>query len=172
MNHIIQGPHVDRSMASSIILLARPHFLIPGFLLYALGFMFAVYNDGVLSLDRFLLGYSIMMPAHLAVSFSNDYFDVEADAISKRNPISGGSGILVQRPELRPLALRIALGLMLLSAIMATIFFLVYHPAWHRHRVEGALDAGAARVTSACSATRLHPEPLELGQASVDDVLA
>ncbi len=131
MNPIVQGQQVDRSMASSIILLARPHFLIPGFLLYALGFMFAVYNDGVLSLDQFLLGYSIMLPAHLAVSFSNDYFDVEADAISKRNPISGGSGILVQRPELRPLALKIALGLMLLSAIMATIFFLIYHPAWY-----------------------------------------
>jgi 1,4-dihydroxy-2-naphthoate polyprenyltransferase len=131
MNLIVQGQQVDRSMASSILLLARPHFLIPGFLLYCLGFMFAVYNDGVLSLDQFLLGYSIMLPAHLAVSFSNDYFDVEADAISKRNPISGGSGILVQRPELRPLALRISLGLMLLSAIMATIFFLVYHPAWY-----------------------------------------
>ena len=131
MNLIVQGQQVDRSTISSIILLARPHFLIPGFLLYSLGFMFAVYNDGVLSLDRFLLGYSIMLPAHLAVSFSNDYFDVEADAISKRNPISGGSGILVQRPELRPLALRIALGLRLISAIIATVFFLVYSPAWY-----------------------------------------
>jgi 1,4-dihydroxy-2-naphthoate octaprenyltransferase len=93
--------------------------------------MFAVYNDGIRSLDVFLLGYSVMLPAHLAVSFSNDYFDVEADAISKRNPISGGSGILVIRPELRPLALRIALGLMLISAIMATVFYLVYDPAWY-----------------------------------------
>ncbi|MCU0613068.1 MAG: prenyltransferase [Candidatus Eisenbacteria bacterium] len=131
MNLNVQGQRTDRSTASSIIALARPHFLIPGFLLYSLGFMFAVYNDGIRALDVFLLGYSVMLPAHLAVSFSNDYFDVEADAISKRNPISGGSGILVKRPELRPLALRIALGLMLISAIMATVFYLVYDPAWY-----------------------------------------
>jgi 1,4-dihydroxy-2-naphthoate octaprenyltransferase len=120
-----------QSKAILVLRLTRMHFLIPGFLLYTLGFLLADLRGGDLGLDRFLLGYAIFYPAHLAVSFSNDYFDVEADRRSKRTPLSGGSGVLVEHPELQPLALRIAVALMLISAIMALVFFLLFRPVWY-----------------------------------------
>jgi 1,4-dihydroxy-2-naphthoate octaprenyltransferase len=111
--------------------LTRMHFLVPGFLLYTLGFLLADLNGGYLGLDRFLLGYAIFYPAHLAVSFSNDYFDVEADRLSKRTPLSGGSGVLIEHPEFQPLAIRTAVALMLISAIMAVVFFILFRPVWY-----------------------------------------
>jgi 1,4-dihydroxy-2-naphthoate polyprenyltransferase len=111
--------------------LTRMHFLVPGFLLYTLGFLLADLNGGDQGLDRFLLGYAIFFPAHLAVSFSNDYFDVEADRLSKRTPLSGGSGVLIEHPEFQPLAIRTAVALMLISAIMTVVFFILFRPAWY-----------------------------------------
>ncbi|MEJ2242498.1 MAG: hypothetical protein P8Y18_10210 [Candidatus Bathyarchaeota archaeon] len=63
--------------------LARLHFLIPGFMLYLLGFMLALLGGAMFDLNKFLLGYMIFGTAHLSVSFSNDYFD----RISDRNSV-------------------------------------------------------------------------------------
>jgi 1,4-dihydroxy-2-naphthoate octaprenyltransferase len=126
-----QGNSDTRSKAILMLRLTRMHFLLPGFLLYILGFLLANLNGGEMALDRFLLGFAIFYPAQLAVSFSNDYFDVQADKRSNRTPLSGGSGVLVENPEFQPLAIRIAVALMLISAVMAVVFFLLFRPAWY-----------------------------------------
>ena len=122
---------MDRAKGGQIIHLARPHFLIPGVLLYTLGAVLASANGAPFYLGMFLFGYAIFFFAHLSVSFSNDYFDRESDRMAEQTSLSGGSGVLVQHPELAPTALRIAVLLLLLSVLTAMAFTWYYSfPLW------------------------------------------
>jgi 1,4-dihydroxy-2-naphthoate octaprenyltransferase len=109
-----------------ILKLARFRFLIPGLLIYTLGALLAIINGAIGDPIKFLLGYAIFGTAHLSVSFSNDYFDREADRIANQTPFSGGSGVLVQHPELSRFALRFAIFLIIASIMIAIVFELVY----------------------------------------------
>jgi 1,4-dihydroxy-2-naphthoate octaprenyltransferase len=109
-----------------ILKLARFRFLIPGLLIYMLGALLAVIYGAVLDPVKLLFGYAIFGTAHLSVSFSNDYFDREADRIAKQTPFSGGSGVLVQHPELSRFAVRFAVFLIIISIAIAILFDLVY----------------------------------------------
>lgn len=115
-----------RSRAALVIRLARLHFLVPGLMLYIFGHALAFSRGTPFGLDKFLFGYLMFGLAHLSVSFSNDYFDAESDRNSQRSVLSGGSGVLVAHPELRPLAYRLALGLLVASVVTAAAFVLVY----------------------------------------------
>lgn len=106
--------------------LARPHFLVPGVLLYILGYGLALSRGILFDLEKFVFGYLIFGLAHLSVSFSNDYFDSESDRDADRTPLSGGSGVLVGYPELRPTALTIAVALLLASVGAAAAFTVLY----------------------------------------------
>jgi 1,4-dihydroxy-2-naphthoate polyprenyltransferase len=112
--------------AIKVLKLARLHFLVPGILLYTLGALMAFANGYELSWEMFLFGYLIFFLAHLSVSFSNDYFDREADANSEPTPLSGGSGVLVSDPSLAPFAFRMAVGLLIASGVVAVAFTLFY----------------------------------------------
>jgi 1,4-dihydroxy-2-naphthoate polyprenyltransferase len=112
--------------AIKVLKLARLHFLVPGILLYTLGALMAFANGFELSWDLFLFGYLIFFLAHLSVSFSNDYFDREADANSEPTPLSGGSGVLVSDPSLAPFAFRMAVGLLIASGVVAVAFTFYY----------------------------------------------
>jgi 1,4-dihydroxy-2-naphthoate octaprenyltransferase len=78
------------------------------------------------SLPRMLLGYLILLPAHLSVSYSNDYFDVEVDKFGIPTLFSGGSGILVKYPELRRPAKWIAVGLIVCSLVLGIVFLVIH----------------------------------------------
>lgn len=109
-----------------LIRLGRLHFLIPGVLLYTLGALLAIENGFTFNPGLFLFGYAIFFFGHLSVHFSNDYFDREADRAAQRTPVSGGSGVLVDQPELANLALMIAillLGASMVTAIAFTVFY-------------------------------------------------
>lgn len=115
---------------SKIIKLGRLKFLIGGFLLFSFGALLAVLSGAEFILNRFLLGYAILFMAHLSVSYSNDYFDVGVDRYSKPTAISGGSGVLLENPELRTFSKRFAIVLMSLSMILALIFTILFsYPA-------------------------------------------
>lgn len=109
-----------------VLQLSRAHFVAGGALLFLAGGLWAALVGAPFSLGRFLLGFLVLFPAHLAVSYSNDYFDAETDGFGRPNFISGGSGVLVAHPELRGLARGIALGLMALSLGMGILFILTY----------------------------------------------
>jgi 1,4-dihydroxy-2-naphthoate octaprenyltransferase len=111
--------------------LARPHFLLAGLALFVFGASWAILLGAPFSLPRLLLGYLVFLPAHLSVSFSNDYFDVEVDRHATPALFSGGSGVLVNHPELRRPARWIALALILCSLAMGVLFAAVYPvPLW------------------------------------------
>ena len=117
---------MDLDILKLILKLARFRFLVPGLLIYTLGALLAVVNGAILDPIKFLFGYAIFGTAHLSVSFSNDYFDREADRMAKQTPYSGGSGILVQHPELSRFAVRFAVFLIIMSIMIAILFDLVY----------------------------------------------
>jgi len=109
-----------------LIRLARLHFLLAGLALFILGASWAILLGAPFSPLRLLLGYLVFFPAHLSVSYSNDYFDVAADRHSTPGLFSGGSGILVNHPELRKPAKWIALALIGCSLAMGILFAVIY----------------------------------------------
>ncbi len=76
--------------------------------------------------NRFILGYIIVFIAQLSVSYSNDYFDVEADRLTKKTLFSGGSKVLVDHPELRRFSKCFALNLIVLSCVLAAVCTILF----------------------------------------------
>jgi 1,4-dihydroxy-2-naphthoate octaprenyltransferase len=109
---------MDSRELAAFIRMGRLPLLLGGFLYYLLGALTAAIAGYPLSVMRILLGYAILGPAHLSVHFSNDYFDIDGDRKGKPTPVSGGSGVLAGRPELRPRAKTIALLLIAVSFVV------------------------------------------------------
>jgi 1,4-dihydroxy-2-naphthoate octaprenyltransferase len=110
---------------------ARFQFLICGMALFAFGSLWAVLLGAPVYLSRILLGYLVLLPAHLSVSYSNDYFDIDVDKYDKPTIFTGGSGVLVDNPGLRKPAKWIAITLILCSLALGIIYTLMYSfPIW------------------------------------------
>jgi 1,4-dihydroxy-2-naphthoate octaprenyltransferase len=111
--------------------LARPQFLIASLAIFIIGASWAILLGAPFSLPRVGLSYMIILTAHLSVSFSNDYFDVEVDKHGIPSLFSGGSGILVEHPKLRKPALWIAITLNCCSMGLGILFLWMYsYPFW------------------------------------------
>ncbi len=110
-----------------IIRLGRLHFLVAGFLIYLLGVLLAVVLGNQFSWDRFIWGYAVLLPAHLMVNYSNEYFDVELDRYSIPTNFSGGSGVLVSHPELKNFAKQFSLTMILISLVLGLTFSYVFN---------------------------------------------
>jgi len=109
-----------------ILRMARLHFLFGGFILFLLGCLLAFSAGSDFSLAKFLLGYTILFTAQLSVSYSNDYYDYNTDKNEKRTLFSGGSGVLIENPELRPFARFFAIFLIGLSLWLALVFLVIF----------------------------------------------
>ena len=118
---------MNRQKLILILRLGRLHYLLYGFLLYLVGVLLAVVLSAPFSLDKFLLGYAVLLPAHLAVNYSNEYFDFELDKFSIPTQFSGGSGILIKNPELINFAKYFSISMILLSLTLGTIFTFIYN---------------------------------------------
>lgn len=111
---------------SRIIRLARLRFLVAGFLLFSFGALLSIVSGADFILGRFLISYAILFLAQLSVSYSNDYFDFDADQYGKPTSISGGSGVLQTNPELRRFSKWFAILLMSSSIVVAMIFTILF----------------------------------------------
>jgi len=98
----------------SIVLAVLPIFF--------LGTLFALITGAKFSLTNFLWGFIILFLIEIGASFANDYFDYEADKHNKQFGFSGGSGVLIEYPELIPFAKWASITLMT-SALILTIIF-------------------------------------------------
>jgi 1,4-dihydroxy-2-naphthoate polyprenyltransferase len=124
-------PPPGGSRLLALLRLARARFLITCLLLYVMGATWAVLLGAGFSGARLLFGYLIVLAAQLSVSYSNDYFDVGVDLHATPTLVSGGSGILISRPELREPAKWIAVALIVLSVALGTAFAFAYaYPSW------------------------------------------
>jgi 1,4-dihydroxy-2-naphthoate octaprenyltransferase len=116
---------------TKLLRVARPQFLISGLALFVFGAAWAVLLGAPFSLSRILVGYLVLLPAHLSISYSNDYFDVEVDKYDKPTFFSGGSGILVNHPGSRKPARWTAIALIVFSLALGIVFQIVYSfPIW------------------------------------------
>ncbi|KYC45818.1 MAG: 1,4-dihydroxy-2-naphthoate octaprenyltransferase [Candidatus Methanofastidiosum methylothiophilum] len=111
----------------NILKLGRFFFVLGGFFLFLVGALFAVLNGAELNIWKLVFGYVILFLGHLSVSYSNDYFDFEADKLGDRTNVSGGSGILQLDPSLRETSKIIALSLIFISIILGVIFTLYFN---------------------------------------------
>jgi 1,4-dihydroxy-2-naphthoate octaprenyltransferase len=76
----------------AFVKLSRPHFLLGGALLFALGSVAA----GEIDWLDYLLGQAMVTSMQITAHFVNEYADLEVDrAIDRRTMFSGGSGVLV-----------------------------------------------------------------------------
>jgi 1,4-dihydroxy-2-naphthoate octaprenyltransferase len=121
-------------MSASIVKMlrvARLQFLICGMALFAFGSLWAILLGAPISVSRILLGYLVLLPAHLSISYSNDYFDVDVDKNDKPTAFTGGSGVLVDHPGLRKPALWIGIILIFCSLAIGIAFQILYSfPIW------------------------------------------
>jgi 1,4-dihydroxy-2-naphthoate octaprenyltransferase len=114
-----------------IIRAGRPHFLVLGLTLFVFGALLALRSGAPFSLTRLLLGYLVILPAQLSVHYSNDFFDAATDRLAGITPLSGGSGVLLEHPELRTRARWIAVALIACSLGMGLAFLLAFsYPFW------------------------------------------
>jgi 1,4-dihydroxy-2-naphthoate octaprenyltransferase len=111
----------------NIIKLGRPQYLAGNFLVFTMGALLAVILGSEFVSSKFILGYLILFTAHLSVHYSNDYYDFEVDHLTTPNSISGGSGVLVQNPELREFSKWFALLIMGISILLAAAFAVIFN---------------------------------------------
>ncbi|MBN2603138.1 MAG: prenyltransferase, partial [Candidatus Thermoplasmatota archaeon] len=116
---------MKKNLIKDIVELGRFRFLGGGFLLFCLGSLLAVIAGADFDIKLFLFGYAIMLPAHLGLSYSNNYFDVNVDKYNKAILISGGTKTLIEKPELRIFCKWFSIILIVTSLVM-TIFFMIY----------------------------------------------
>ncbi len=110
----------------NLLKLGRLHFVMGGFFLFSLGALWSLLNGADFIVEKFVWGYAILFTGHLSVSYSNDYFDNEADRFAPPTLFAGGSGILVKHPELRTCAKWIAVSLIGMSLLLAVGFTIVF----------------------------------------------
>jgi 1,4-dihydroxy-2-naphthoate octaprenyltransferase len=112
--------------AFKIIELGRPQILVGNFLLFIMGALLALLFNAQFDLNKFILGYSILFTAHLAVHYGNDYYDVDVDKHNQPNTVSGGKGILVENPELMNLSKKLSIIITFLSLALTAAFTIIF----------------------------------------------
>jgi 1,4-dihydroxy-2-naphthoate octaprenyltransferase len=122
------GASEDGTVVRDLIRLGRFRFLAAGALCFGLGALLALRSGAPWDPWRLILGYAIFGCGHLSIHFSNEYFDREADRHGAAGAFSGGTGVLVARPDLAPLAHRIALGLIGCSLSLALLYQALFRP--------------------------------------------
>jgi len=109
-----------------IIKLGRPQFTFGILMYFLIGTLLALLLNAEFNLYKFIWGYLILFMASMATHYSNDYFDFRVDQFGTRTPFSGGSGILVENPELKELSKKLAYIFICLSIIIAAGFTIYY----------------------------------------------
>ncbi|MHA2370282.1 MAG: prenyltransferase [Candidatus Hodarchaeales archaeon] len=113
-----------------MVKLGRFHFLLGGFLLFTLGVLLALFSGAAFSLEPVLLGLIIVLLSQLSVSYGNDFFDLDVDRFNSPRLFSGGSGVLIENPELIPFAKWLAMILMGLAVLFAGVFVVLFSISW------------------------------------------
>lgn len=118
--------NLDYDTLVKIMKLGRFQFIFAGFLYFCIGAFLAVLLNAEFSLDKFVFGYAVFFMAHLSMHYSNDYFDLESDRHGKPTQFTGGSGILVENPELKKFTKWFSVTLLSLSLILAVAFTIIF----------------------------------------------
>lgn len=114
-----------------MIKLTRAHIGIAVLPSFWLGSLFALVIGANFDFVVFLLGFLIIFLIYASAAYINDYYDFEADKYNRQFGFSGGSGVLLNYPELRKFAKVSALGLIFLSiGLTIVLSWTTYVPFW------------------------------------------
>lgn len=109
-----------------IIELGKPQFTFGIFMYFLIGALFALLLNAQFVLSKFIWGYLILFMASMAIHYANDYFDFEVDHFGTPTTFTGGSGILVENPELRGISKNLAIFFIIISIIIGALFTVIY----------------------------------------------
>lgn len=144
------------------IKLSRPHFLVGGAVLYALGAVTA----GIHSVRAYLLGQALVTAAQLTAHYVNEYADFEADRqVIHRTLFSGGSGVLATGELDRKVASRAAVATSVATVALAATVAAEYPAA-------AALGVAALIVAWAYSIPPVRLLQTGWGEAATSVVVA
>ena len=109
-----------------IIELGKPQFTFGIFMYFLIGALFALLLNAQFVLSKFIWGYLILFMASMAIHYANDYFDFEVNHYGTPTTFTGGSGILVENPELRSISKNLAIFFISISIIIGAFFTVFY----------------------------------------------
>jgi 1,4-dihydroxy-2-naphthoate octaprenyltransferase len=114
-----------------IIRLARMPIVLAVIPIFLIGVLFAIRSGASFSPINFLWGFGILFIIEIAAAFANDYYDYEADKHNRQFGFSGGSGVLLEYPELLPFAKWAAVTMFILSLLLTGLFIIAASlPLW------------------------------------------
>lgn len=95
----------------AFVRLTRPHFLLSGFGLFALGALVAFYEGWPLTAERYALGQLFVSALQVMAHCLNEYWDQAGDRRNARRTwFSGGSGVLAEKTLTRETVFTAAMG--------------------------------------------------------------
>lgn len=116
--------------AGLFLRLARPHFLLGGALLYALGVGLARYLGYTLDWGIYLLGQAWVTTCQLGAHFLNEYYDAPSDEGNRQRTLfNGGSGAAGPGGLPRPVALLAAAATFCVTASLSVSLIQLSSPA-------------------------------------------
>lgn len=115
---------------AALVCLGRPAILPGGILAYALGAAMGYWHEGAFDWAAAWAGLAVTEVTNLVAHYADEYADVDTDTITRRTWFSGGSGVLPAGLVPTAWALRMAIGLAVLSvALTATLIVVGVLPA-------------------------------------------
>jgi len=93
---------------------------------YLLGALFAVLTGTTFNVWKFILGYCVALPGVIVGTLTNSYYDVAIDKYSTPTPVSGGTNILSNRPELLKTIRNLIIFCFSLSLTLGVVFTIVF----------------------------------------------
>lgn len=111
--------------------LTRAHIGIVVLPSFWLGSLFALLLGYEFNLPIFLCGFLIIFLIYAAASYTNDYYDFEADQYNRQFGFSGGSGVLQKYPNLKNITKWSALAFIIVSLLITFVLsWITYIPVW------------------------------------------
>ncbi len=99
----------------------RMHIVLGGILAFTSGALLGITAGGTFNPFTIVLCYLIVFFGDLSTHYSNDYFDANQDRLVFRRKLFSGRKILVENPNLLPLARWISFGYLIISISLAAV---------------------------------------------------
>jgi 1,4-dihydroxy-2-naphthoate octaprenyltransferase len=106
-------------MVTALWSMARPLIMVSVILVFIIGNLIARANGYALRGETFAWGLITLILVALSIHYANEYADYETDALTKRTPFSGGSGVLPSGLAPRSLAIHAAWVALVLGGAVA-----------------------------------------------------
>ncbi len=116
---------MDLGTVKDILKLSRG-FAYVAIVWYLIGVLFAILIGASFDAGKFLLGYCVVLPGVIVGTLTNSYYDVAIDKNSTATPMSGGTKILSDRPELLKTLRKLIVFLFSFSIALGFVFTIMF----------------------------------------------